>query len=298
MRIYILLLFSFNLILSQSFSNFSFSGSKTMGMAGAVVSDIDDIESVFYNPSGLVHSNKYSVIFGSSNLYDLSFLSHEFLSVSFPNKMAFSIQQLSTDSKGSFNASGLVELSKESIISISQGFNLLNDQNSTLSVGYNVNALIFSQRGSAGPAGDGTSGLPGSKSNSLGIDLGIHASLRNKISFGAFVKNINNPAIGRGSTQTHLPRRMNLGITYNPFDALYTTFAFERVLGEDKTSFRFGAEYDLNNSLTIRSGIQMNPNRLGLGFCYNVRNLELSYSLLTHSILSSSSVMSIRVNFE
>ena len=298
MKISILLLLCANFIFSQSFSNFSFTGSKSMGMAGAVVSDIDGIESVFYNPSGLVNSDKYSIVFGRSNLYDLSFLNHEFLSVSFPNKMAFSFQQLSTNSKGAFSSSNSVNLSTEEIITISQGFNLLNDENSTLSVGYNVNALIFSQAGSAGPTGDGTSGLPGSKSNSLGIDLGIHASLRDKISFGAFVKNINNPAIGRGSTQSHLPRRMNLGITYNPFDALYTTFAFERVLGEDKTSFRFGAEYDLNNSLTLRSGIQMNPNRLGLGFGYTVRNLELSYSLLTHSILSSSSVISIRVNFE
>ena len=59
---------------------------------------------------------------------------------------------------------------------------------------------------------------------------------------------------------------MDLGITYNPFNDLYTTFAFERILGADKTSFRFGAEYNLTNVLTVRSGIQMNPNRFGFGF--------------------------------
>ena len=298
MKIYILLLLCANFIFSQSFSNFSFIGSKSMGMAGAVVSDIDDIESVFYNPSGLVNSDKYSIVFGSSNLYDLSFLNHEFLSVSFPNKMAFSFQQLSTDSKGTFSSSNSVNLSTEEIITISQGFNLLKDANSTLSIGYNINALVFSQAGSAGPNGDGTSGLPASKSSSLGIDLGFHSSLRDKISFGAFIKNINNPTIRKGSSQTHFPRRMDLGITYNPFNDLHTTFAFERVLGEDKTSFRFGIEYNLTNILTLRSGIQMSPNRFGFGLTYNIRNIELSYGLLTHSILSISNVISIKVNFE
>ena len=49
--------------------------------------------------------------------------------------------------------------------------------------------------------------------------------------------------------------------------------------------------------LTLRSGIQMNPNRLGFGFTCNIKNIELSYGLLTHSILSTSNVISIKVNF-
>jgi len=288
------------IIFCQSFSNFSFTGSKSMGMAGAVVSNINDSESVFYNPSGLVHSDDYSVIIGTTMLYDLNFLKHQFLSISFPNRMAISFQQLGTGSKGIFNlnSSGSSNLSNEQLISFSQGFHLLNDANSTLSIGYNINALIFSQAGSAGPSGDGSDGLASSKSSTLGIDIGIHSSLRDKISFGAFIKNINNPTIGRGSSQSHFPRRMDLGITYNPFNGLHTTFAFERVLGESKTSFRFGTEYDVTNNFTVRSGIQMNPNRFGLGISYSMNNIELSYALLTHSILSNSNVITIKVDFE
>ena len=100
----ILVLIFIQLLFSQSFSGFSFSGAKSMGTAGAVVSNINDSESVFYNPSGLANSNKYSAIFGKSKLYELKFLTHEFISISFPNKMAFSFQQLSTDSKGSFSS--------------------------------------------------------------------------------------------------------------------------------------------------------------------------------------------------
>ena len=45
---------SFSLF-TQSFSNISHIGSKSMGMAGAVVSDINDLETVFYNPAGLIN---------------------------------------------------------------------------------------------------------------------------------------------------------------------------------------------------------------------------------------------------
>jgi hypothetical protein len=299
MKYFIYLVF-LQAIFCQNFSNFSFTGAKSMGMAGAVVSNIDDSESIFYNPSGLVLSDNYSVILGTTMLYDLNFLKHQFLSISFPNQVAISFQQLSTDSKGMFSNGGssISNLSNEQLISFSQGFNLLNDANSTLSIGYNINALVFNQTGSAGPSGDGTDGLPSSKSSTLGIDIGIHSSLRNKISFGAFMKNINNPTIKKGSSQSHFPRRMDIGITYKPFNSLHTTFAFERLLGESKTSFRFGTEYAVTNNFTLRSGIQMNPNRLGLGLSYNINNIELSYALLTHSILSNSNVITIKVDFE
>ena len=293
------LIFS-QIVFTQSFSNFSFSGSKSIGMAGAVVSNVDDAETMFYNPSGLVNLDKYSVILGSSDLYDLRFLNHQFIAISLPNNFALSFQEFSTDSKGIFSSqnSKTINLSSEEVVSISQGIRLLNDANSTLSIGYNLNALVFYQAGSAGPNGDGTFGLPASKSTSMGIDIGINASLRGKIIFGAFIKNINNPSIKKGSSQSHFPRRMDLGMTYNPFNDLYTTFAFQRTLGEDKTSFRFGVEYNLTDTFTLRSGIQMNPNRLGFGLSYSISNIQLSYSLLTHSILSTSSVISIGFNFE
>ena len=62
-------------------------------------------------------------------------------------------------------------------------------------------------------------------------------------------KIINNPKISKGSSSSHLPRRLDLGITYYPFEQLTTTFAVERILGYDESSFRFGVEYNLNSSL-------------------------------------------------
>ncbi len=281
-------------LFTQSFSNLSHVGSKSMGMAGAVVSDVNDLETVFYNPAGLVNVKPYSFIAGTTDLYGLKFLNHQFLSISLPYKSALSIQQLGTNSSGLSDKN----LSSEKSISFSKAFFLLDDANSKLSVGYNINGLIFYQNASAGVNGDGTSGLGSGETTTIGLDIGVHASLRNKISFGAFIKNINNPSIGKGSSSSQLPRRMDVGLTYNPFDGLYTTFAIEKVLGQEQSSFRFGIQYDIIESLSFRTGIQMNPNRFGFGLSYKLNNIEVSYSLLTHHLLSASNLLSIKVNFD
>lgn len=284
---------SFSLF-AQSFSNISHVGSKSMGMAGAVVSDVNDFETVFYNPAGLVNIKPYSFIAGTTDLYGLKFLNHQFLSISLPYSSALSIQQLGTNTTGFSDKN----LSSEKSISFSKAFFLLDDANSKLSVGYNVNGLIFYQNASAGVNGDGVGGLSSGETSALGLDIGVHASLRNKISFGAFIKNINNPSIGKGSSSSQLPRRMDVGFTYNPFDGLFTTFAIEKVLGQDQSSFRFGIHYDIIESLSFRTGIQMNPNRFGFGLSYKFNNIEMSYSLLTHHLLSASNLLSIKVNFD
>ena len=71
--------------------------------------------------------------------------------------------------------------------------------------------MIFYQAESAGVNGDGVGGLSSGETTVLGLDIGVHASLRDKISFGAFIKNINNPSIGKGSSSAPLPRRMDVG---------------------------------------------------------------------------------------
>ncbi len=281
-------------VFTQSFSNLSHVGSKSMGTAGAVVSDVNDLETVFYNPAGLVNIKPYSFIAGTTDLYGLKFLNHQFLSVSLPYSSAISIQQLGTNSSGFSDQN----LSTEKSITFSKAFFLLDDANSKLSVGYNINGLIFYQNASAGVNGDGVGGLSSGETSILGLDIGVHASLRNKISFGAFIKNINNPYIGKGSSSSQLPRRMDVGFTYNPFDGLFTTFAIEKVLGQEQSSFRFGIQYDVIKSLTFRTGIQMNPNRFGFGLSYKFNNIEMSYSLLTHHLLSASNLLSIKVNFD
>ena len=91
---------------------------------------------------------------------------------------------------------------------------------------------------------------------------------------------------------------MDVGLTYNPFNGLFTTFAIEKVLGQDQSSFKFGIQYDIVESLSFRTGIQMNPNRFGFGLSYKLNKIELSYSLLTHHLFSASNLLSVKVSFD
>ena len=265
-----------NFIFTQSFTDVVFVGAKSVGTAGAVVTEKNAIESAFYNPAALVNNNDFSFYCGSTNLYNLNFLKHRFASLGFSN-YAVSFQSFST----SYN-------------------------DSTLSIGYNLSYLNFYQARSGGPNGDGQNGVPSGESSSFGLDIGIYSSLRDKINFGVFIKNINSPKIGKGPSLAHFPRRMDLGIGYQPFKELSTNFILSRELGQNESSFRFGFNYSVTKNFIFRSGIQMNPNRLGAGFTlkidwddnsYIYRYIDFSYGLLFDPVLGNTSVMDIKVNF-
>ena len=304
--IYILLI---NFIFSQALTDISFISSKSAGLAGATVSNSHSVEGAFYNPSGLAHlSTDFELIVGTTQLYGLDFLEHSYLSFAFSKGFAFTYQHLGTSIKGmsedygDYTSYGFANnkgyLSREKSITFSHGISLLNDRNSKISIGYNLNYFSVSQGRSAGPSGDGQNGFPEGEFSSYAIDLGLYASLRNKINFGAFVKNLNSSELSKGSSSVYLPRRLDLGISYHPFKNLVTTFAVERVLGYDESSFRFGVEYQFNNSFLFRSGIQINPNRLGVGCAYRFKMFEMSYSLLTHPVLAETNIFDFKVYFE
>ena len=45
-------------------------------------------------------------------------------------------------------------------------------------------------------------------------------------------------------------------------------------------------EYDLHKYITLRSGVQMKPNRFGFGFTSNInQNIFIAYGMITHRIL-------------
>ena len=282
-KLYIFMLLNF--ISAQIITNNSFNTARSISMAGATVSNPGNIESVFYNPANLSNLSGSSVLLGSTMFYEQENLEYQFAALSFKldknNAMAVTIQKLGVNANQYLN-----ELSSEISISISQGFHLLKDRNSSLSIGYNANYFILSQGSSAGTMGDGSNGLPGKKMYGFGLDLGILASLREKIVLGVFIKNINSPKIGRGSNAQFLPRRLNIGCTYHPTQSLKTSFVYERLLYSDANQFRFGVEYEFHKYFILRTGVQMKPNRFGFGFLSPINDkISIAYGLITHPIL-------------
>lgn len=282
-KLYIFILLNF--ISAQIITNNSFNTARSVSMAGATVSNPGNIESVFYNPANLSNLSGSSVLLGSTMFYEQENLDYQFAALSFKldkkNAMAITIQKLGVSADQSLN-----ELSSEISISISQGFHLLKDRNSSLSLGYNANYFILSQGSSAGTMGDGSNGLPGKKMYGFGLDLGVLASLREKVVLGVFIKNINSPRIGRGSNAQFLPRRLNIGCTYHPTQSLKTSFVYERLIYSNTNQFRFGVEYEFHKYFILRTGVQMKPNRFGFGFLSPINDkMSIAYGLITHPVL-------------
>jgi hypothetical protein len=176
-------------------------------------------------------------------------------------------------------------LSTEQTLSIAQGFDLQHDKNSHLSIGYTANFVQWDLGKSAGVSGDGSDGLELGSINSITINFGVLASLREKYRFGVFLKNINSGALGNGMTRQVLPRRINTGITYMPMQGLATSIVSEHLLGRDDMQIKGAVKYALNPHIKIYAGAQSNPNRFGLGATFTSINQSISYGVLTHPVL-------------
>ena len=263
-------------------SDYAYTHAEASAMAGAVVAEAGSNWSIFHNPAGITEIEGTHLSAGSGKLYGFNWLPAYNLSGTTPlpgiGKIGFAFQQLETKYSGK-------TLSKEQTLSIAQGFELQRDKNSHLSIGYTANFVQWNMGRSAGVSGDGTDGLELGGVNSLTIDFGVLASLREKYRFGVFLKNINSGALGKGMTRQVLPRRINTGITYMPISGLATSIVSEYLLGRDDMQIKAAIKYNLNSNLEIYAGAQSNPNRFGMGATFTLNTQSISYGLLTHPVL-------------
>ena len=300
----ILLLLVFNIILSQVTTDQVFTTSRSLSMAGSLVSNPSYTESIFFNPAGLALADSHGFLIGESDHYSLEFINFSYASFVYQSKelgnLGFGVQQFGTqgkreDDNGDYED---IYLSSEIALSFGQGFSLLNDRNSSLHLGYTINGFILKQAASAGTLGDGTNGLGEKDLYNFGIDVGLLASLRNKMQVGVFIKNINSPSMGRGSTLQYLPRKLVMGISYMPLEKLNTHFNLETLLGYKDIHFSFGFEYRLNHMFVLNSGIMIKPNRFGFGFSYSpTKEVVISFGTLTHPVLPVSNSLEVGFKF-
>ena len=270
------------LSLSQSISDYTYTGAEVSALAGAVVSKPGNTWSIFHNPAGIAEINDRIISASSGNLYGYNWLPYNNLSATLPfsfGNISFGAQQIKTKHKKS-------NLATEQTFSLAQGFYLQKDYNSQLAFGYTANITQWNLGKSAGITGDGEYGLDLGTSQTVTIDIGFLASLRDKYRFGVFVKNINSDAIGKGMTRHVLPRRINVGATYIPIKDLITSLVMERLLGRDELSMRGSIKYELNSYFIMNVGAQSNPNRMGIGGTINYNRTAFSYGIITHPILS------------
>ena len=288
LKIYLVLLI-FSGANAQVVSEHLYYGPSSLSMAGSDIAIPQTSWSAFINPAGIAKQKNLSLVVGSESLFGQEYFNHSLLGVQFrlPRVGSFglSIEDFSVDYSGN-------SLSKETAIGIHQGIMLSSDRNSTISFGYSIKSYTVDYGSTAGVTGDGSDGIDLGSQSSLGIDIGLLASLAERIRFGAKAFNINSPTIGDANSAVRLPQRAQVGISFSPYDLVWTTAALTKSSGHP-THFHGGMSYHILDNIFLRAGVMTNPNRFATGFEILVKKIRINYAFMTHPVLPLSHQISI-----
>ena len=265
-------------------------------MAGGIVSSVGGGWSLFNNPATLVDIEENNFSMSYSNLYNQKYFPLSSVGIILNNN-SLGIKNLGFKYT-SFNVEySEIELLDEKMLGVVGALSLLDDKNSTLSIGISVNYYIFDFYNSSGTFGNGYDGISIDAIHAVGYDVGFLGSLREKNRIGIFIKNINSPSIGRANSNQNLPRKIDIGISTIPNESLIINFSMEQLLGYPSPQFHTSLQYKINSILSLNSGIQINPNRFGCGVTISKSSFSFIYSFLTHHVLPATHQCTIGIDF-
>jgi len=287
-----LLLSIFSGLIAQVASEHLYYGASSLSMAGSDIAIPKSSWSMFVNPAGIAEQKTLSLVASSESLFGQDYFSRSLFGIQFrvPKAGSFglSIEDFSVDYSGN-------SLSRETAVGFHQGIMLRSDRNSTLSFGYGIKSYTVDYGSSAGVSGDGSDGIELGSQSSWGVDIGLLASLAERIRFGARAFNINSPTLGDANGAVRLPQRAQVGIAFSPYDLVWTTAALTKSSGHP-THFHGGMSYNILDNVFLRTGVQANPNRFTTGFGVFIKKIRIDYGLITHPVLPLSHQVSIEVN--
>ena len=287
-----LLLSIFSGLIAQVASEHLYYGASSLSMAGSDIAIPKSSWSMFVNPAGIAEQKTLSLVAGTESLFGQEYFNHSLLGVQFrvPRAGSFglSIEDFSVDYSGN-------TLSRETAIGIHQGIMLRSDRNSIISFGYGIKSYTVDYGSSAGVSGDGSDGIELGSQSSWGVDIGLLASLAERVRFGARAFNINSPTLGDANSAVRLPQRAQVGIAFSPYDLVWTTAALTKSSGHP-THFHGGMSYNIVDNVFLRAGVMTNPNRFATGFEFIVKKIRINYGFMTHPVLPLSHQFSIEVN--
>jgi hypothetical protein len=246
---------------------------RVRALGGAFVALSDDEMAVFTNPAGLADQDDLKVYASYVDLYGYDFLDLGSVSAVVPTTYGtFGVggRILSAEYQG-------VDLERELSLSVGHGITLMEDVHSSLSIGYSANFYGLSFEAES-VAGDDLG-----SASTLGFDVGVLGTLRGRTRFGFFMKNINNPKLGDPDSED-LPQWFTAGIAYSPYGGVETLLEIQKQDDEDLRAC-FGIEAGITDYLTLRGGLQNDPNRLSVGFGTHWQELRIDYSYTSHAVL-------------
>lgn len=258
---------------------------RARAMGGAFVALSDDETAVFTNPAALSMQDEIGIYSSYVDLYGYDFLTLGAGAVTVPTDygtFAVGGRYLATEYEGT-------ELEKEYSVTVGHGIMLMEDVHSSLAVGYGLNLF-----GLSFPT-ESIGGMDLGSANTFGLDVGVIGTLRGRTRFGFFAKNINNPKLGNPDAKD-LPQWFSAGVAYSPYGGVQTCLELQKQTHEDIRA-SFGLEMEINDYLTLRGGIQNQPNRLSFGFGTGWKMVRLDYSYTSHETLPGSHVYGLGITF-
>ncbi|MFZ1292072.1 MAG: hypothetical protein WAR79_18385 [Melioribacteraceae bacterium] len=260
--IVISLLFYFNQKLSGQLQP----GAKQIALSHSDVANPNDVFSIFTNPAGLTQIKKTQFgIFYSPSPFGIKELANGFLAFNQPTNLgSFSI--------GAMNYG--FELFKENRIYFGYSNNFSDQFLFGISVFYQI--IKIENYGNT---------------NFLNFSLGSIFLLNQDLSIGF---SIHNPL--RNKNYSSLTTNFRTGITYNILDNAKIHFAAFKEINFP-ISFSSGIEYDIIKLLSLRFGIQNNPNNFSGGLGINYSFFQIDYAINSHIDLGLTHQIGIILNF-
>jgi len=268
----------------QVFTDYWYGSVADAGIGGSGTAVSSGIWSVDVNPAGLSDWKRPGFAVDYSQPFSQSFTKNTraVLAAALPGSLG-SVALSGYAGQMSYSGNNL---SSEIRVALSHAFYLQKDLRSSLALGYNINYLQMDYGSqSAGQAGDGSDGVSLGSGATWGLDIGLKASLRSRAWAGFFLKNVNDPALGSSGTSQTIPSKLEIGIGYQPYYGMTSTWSIEKIMGRDEFQIHAGLEYYVLEWLVLRTGISHEPSQLALGAGIHTDWGHEDYALITHPVL-------------
>jgi hypothetical protein len=227
---------------------------------------VSDIWSIYYNPAGISKFNdrkvSFSYIPSQFGLKELSKKALVYFEPSLPVKIGLGVKIFGFD------------LYKETVLTIAVARNF-----NSVSFGLALNYYLISIRKY------GSTGVPS-------LDLGLVVEPISQIRTGFVFKNIFSGTIGK--TGDKLPRMLEVGIAYMPFQNLCVSISTAKELNF-KESVKYGVEYKPADIIALRFGLSNYPASYSFGAGLNHSLLQIDYSISRHNELGFTHQISLSI---
>jgi DNA uptake protein ComE-like DNA-binding protein len=126
----------------------------------------------------------------------------------------------------------------------------------------------------------------------FGLDVGVLGVLRERTRLGLFLRNINEPSVGKYRSEP-IPQWVTAAVSYQPYYGVVTELDVRTMRGES-VEILMGMQFAVTEMLDLRVGFQTEPNTLAGGFTLKIKSFAVDYAYSSHSVLPGTHHVALR----